>query len=85
MNSYSCRAAAAAVIGRLRSAINFRKAPSGPVRHIGPTRNRYLNLTIQREAACAEIQRARKSRKKAPFAKARSLTIEILRQEVGRV
>lgn len=65
----------AAFFGRV---ITTRPKPGAHSRHT-------LHLMrIRREVICHQIKTARKKHKKAPFDKARSLTHEILRMELGR-
>ena len=84
MTGYLSRAADAARRNLRRLAFAFRVARSGRAKPISPTRSDYSNRMIQREVACSEIAKARRQKKKAPFLKARSLTNELLRMELGR-
>lgn len=64
------------------------KALSGLVKRTRRKPDRHSRLTlhlmrIRREVICHQIQHARKKHQKAPFDRARSLTHEILRQELA--
>lgn len=62
----------------------FGRARNTRTQPAGPSQRTYLDLTIRREIAAADVAKARRQKKRAPFGKVHSLAHEMLKAEIGR-